>query len=245
MAGSSFLNAQKIDQTAVQRQTTPPANINLNKKGEAPTVESSNTGLLRPISLQTKSFTFFTGIDNALAFKPNPLTLELEDDISEAGGATGVWSYTVSGGSMMNPIDLDFFMLSPVVGGSWTSSENLNDEFSDLDSYVTSAYALLMMQHESGLSFRAGSSYAHVRYADEDAGEAYSEFYPNIGATYNFDHGNDVIGTLDISWGVHLAKTDFPGSDGLNVEVLTIGTMLFHSLDYQLWTSNHSWLSHF
>jgi predicted porin len=98
-------------------------------------------------------------------------------------------------------------MLTIVAGGGWTDTSHLIDEFEALDSLSTSAYLLFMIQHESGWSYRLGSSYAMVKDPTTEQ-ENYNEFYPNFGASKSFDLPFDLVGLLDISGGKHFSDTD-------------------------------------
>lgn len=217
---SSFLIGQQIDQTTIQRQTTPPVNIrSSSSSSDSPSIEASNTGLIRPILVRTKNITFFVGLDSTIALEDNPITLELDDAIRKQGGKTGIWTNSVSGGAMLDPIDLDSVLASPVFGGSWSASEYLNPgksgSYDKLENYSTSAYALLMFQHESGINFRIGSTYAMVTNQINKT-EDYSEFYPNLGVNYSYDLGHGITSEIDLSGGAHYSISDSFSRDGKN-----------------------------
>lgn len=174
--------------------------------GETQDIRSSDTGMQRPIFLQTKSLTFFAGVDNSVSRKANPLLLATDSDIDKSGGHDFTWSRSFSGGLLTNPIDIDSAMLTFVGGGGWTKTTHIIDDFKDLDDFSTSAYALAMIQHESGWSYRIGSTYAMVR--DLNQKENYSEFYPNVGVSRSFDVGYDLTAVFDLSGGKHLTTSD-------------------------------------
>jgi hypothetical protein len=199
---TQILDAQSISvpKAGFGAQTATPSS------GDNQDITTSDAGMQRPIFLQTKNLSFFAGVDNSISRKANPLLLATEADIDSSGGHDFTWSRSVSAGLMSNPFDIDFAMLSFVGGGAWTKTTHLIDAFRDLDDFSTSAYALAMIQHESGWSYRLGSTYAMVR--DIARTESYSEFYPNIGVSKSIDLGYDITGILDISGGKHLTTSD-------------------------------------
>ena len=64
-----------------------------------------------------------------------------------------------------------------------------------------------MIRHESGWSFRTGTSYASVRLTEKDT-ETYREFYPNIGAMNTFFVYADTLAVVDVSGGFHITDSD-------------------------------------
>jgi hypothetical protein len=195
--------AQKIDQTTRDFDGAPPSSVSSGKSSNNNGIGASDTGAQRPIFLNTEQISAFAGFDTKVTYRSNPLTLS--GDLTQ--NKTGIWQNTFFGGASLSPIDTDTSVVTPVFGGSWTMSDYLNDNLSSLNDYATSAYALLMVQHETGIGFRGGVSYANVRNNDTDT-EDYSEFYPNIGAMKTYGLGPDTIAIVDVSGGYHLTKSD-------------------------------------
>ena len=195
--------AQKIDQTTRNFDGAPPSTVSSSQADGSKGIGASDTGAQRPIFLNTEQISAFAGFDTKVLYRSNPLTLS--GDLTQT--KTGIWQNSFYGGASLSPIDTDTAVLTPVFGGSWTMSDYLNDNLSSLNDYATSAYALLMVQHETGIGFRGGVSYANVRNNDTDS-EDYSEFYPNIGAMKTYGLGPDTIAIVDISGGYHLTKSD-------------------------------------
>ncbi len=200
---ASFVHAQKIDQTTRNFDGAPPSSVTSGKSGGNQGVGASDTGAQRPIFLNTEQISAFAGFDTKVVYRSNPLTLS--GDLTQT--KTGIWQNSFYGGASLSPIDTDTSVVTPVFGGSWTISDYLNDELSSLNDYATSAYALLMVQHETGIGFRGGVSYANVRNNDTDT-EDYSEFYPNIGAMKTYGLGPDTLAIVDVSGGFHLTTSD-------------------------------------
>ena len=200
---ASFVHAQKIDQTTRNFDGAPPSSVTSEKSGGNQGVGTSDSGAQRPIFLDTEKVSAFVGYDAKITYRSNPLTLS--GDLTQA--KTGIYQNSFYGGASLSPIDTDSAVITPVFGGSWTMSDYLNDNLSSLNDYATSAYALLMIQHETGIGLRAGSSYANVRNNDSDT-EDYSEFYPNVGAMKTYSINADTLAILDISGGMHLTKSD-------------------------------------
>jgi hypothetical protein len=221
IATTSTMFAQSLtrEQTIQQRNLEIQATKQLDKsgsvglsgggsaKGDGVGINASDSGMQRPIFLRTGSLSFFGGIDNSINRSANPLQLETDLEIKEGGGHDFTWSKTFSAGALTNPIDINVAMLTIVAGGGWTDTDHLIEDFEALNSQSTSAYLLFMIQHETGWSYRLGSSYAMVKDPTTKA-ENYMEFYPNIGATKTFDLPFDTVGIFDISGGKHLSDTD-------------------------------------
>ena len=203
LLSSCMVYGQKIDQTTREFGNTPPAASTSKSSGNTPGISTSDSGAQRPIFLDTEKVSAFVGYDAKITYRSNPLTLS--GDLTQA--KTGIYQNSFYGGASLSPIDTDSAVITPVFGGSWTMSDYLNDNLSSLNDYATSAYALLMIQHETGIGFRAGSSYANVRNNDSDT-EDYSEFYPNVGAMKTYSINSDTLAILDISGGMHLTKSD-------------------------------------
>lgn len=221
------------------RQTGPSLSTGNTANGTAGAgdagINASDTGMQRPIFLKTSNLSFFGSIDNSLSRSANPLQLETDLEIKDGGGHDFTWSKTFSAGVLTNPIDINVAMLTIVAGGGWTDTSHLIDEFEALDSLSTSAYLLFMIQHESGWSYRLGSSYAMVKDPTTEQ-ENYNEFYPNFGASKSFDLPFDLVGLLDISGGKHFSDTD--ALDSTDPDRKTQDNWDFSvslGLRYQLW----------
>jgi len=198
-----FAFGQKIDQTTRSFDGAPPSSVSSKNTNNGQGIGASDTGAQRPVFLDTDQISAFAGFDTKVTYRSNPLTLS--GDLTQT--KTGIWQNSFFGGASLSPIDTDSAVVTPVFGGSWTMSDYLNDNLSSLNDYATSAYALLMVQHETGIGFRGGVSYANVRNNDSDT-EDYSEFYPNIGAMKTYGLGPDTLAIVDISGGFHLTNSD-------------------------------------
>ena len=210
-----ILLGQSIDQTAIKRETAPPIGVlnaqdNNQKSG---IISPTDAGAQQPIRLNTSPISVFGGYNTNYDLRSNPLT----GSGSSRQRPSWVWSNSFFAGGSLQPIDLDVAVVAPMVGASWTMSDYLNDysadksgqgiDYGTLNDYTTSAYALLMIRHESGWSFRTGTSYASVRLTEKDT-ETFREFYPNIGAMNMFSVDADTLAIVDISGGFHITDSD-------------------------------------
>lgn len=204
--GATLVIAQQkpqIDQTTRNLTGNPANAVPSSNSGSGQNIGASDTGAQRPVFLKTEHISAFAGFDTKILYRSNPLTLS--GDMKQS--KTGIWQNGFSGGASLSPIDTDSAVITPIAGGSWTMSDYLNKNLSTLNDYATSAYALLMIQHESGIGYRGGVSYATVRNNDTDS-EDYSEFYPNVGLMKTYSINADTIAILDISGGIHYTKSD-------------------------------------
>ena len=206
---TSFALAQNVnqDQTTRNFDKAPPATVSSGNSNSNGNVGASDTGAQRPIFLNTEQISAFAGFDTKYFLRTNPTTKSGTSKYAPSY----VWQNSFYGGASLSPIDTDTAVLTPIFGGSWTMTDYLRPpdkkgDLSDLNDYATSAYALLMIQHESGIGFRAGVSYASVRNNKTDT-EDYSEFYPNVGAMKTYGLGPDTLAIVDISGGLHLSES--------------------------------------
>jgi len=224
------VHSNAIKQPQIQDLTPPDQGSG----GDKQEISSSDTGMQRPIFLKSKNFTIFGGVNNSLSRQQNPLTENTEELVKESGGHAFSWNRSVSGGFMTHPVDINFAMLSFVGGGSWGKTTHIRDIPTQtlLDNLSTSSYALAMIQHESGWSYRVGSTYAMTKDI-KNTEETYREFYPMMGVSQTFDTGFDVAATIDISGGKHLTKTSKLITDGDHLDNWDYAVSL--GLRYQLW----------
>jgi hypothetical protein len=201
----------QVDQTAIDRPTGPPEGTVGGGTQSGNGGKASDAGAQRPISVQLGGLSVFAGYDTKIVYRYNPqqMSPDLLDGLTSGikqQDKSGIWQNTVSAGASAMPIDTDTLVITPLAGISWTASDYLNEKLSKpLNDYATTAYSLLMIQHESGWGFRAGTSYTNVRNNNNDS-EDYREFYPNLGAMKTFSLGSDTLGILDVSGGFHITK---------------------------------------
>ena len=191
--------AQRIDST--NRAQSLPQTGNSGKSGSA-SVAKSDTGAQRPVQLRKSGISPFLGYDVKMVYRSNPL--------ASAGKlkqlATGVWTHTFFAGAGLGVFDFGDAVVTPYVGGSWSSNEYTETNLQVFDYYSTGAYATLLAQYSNGWSARASLSYASdssVKYKTED----YSEFYPNIGIMKAYSISSDTTAIFDASLGKHEAES--------------------------------------
>ena len=110
--------SRRIDSSkAVEPQALQVAKQNKSKKGGSKDLSESDTGAQRPILLKTKGISAFFGYDSKYYYQSNPFatTGVLKSEI-----ATGVWRNTFYGGAGLGVYDMDSYVLTPYIGGSWS-----------------------------------------------------------------------------------------------------------------------------
>ena len=128
--------AQRIDST--NRAQGVPQTGNSGNSGSA-SVAKSDTGAQRPVKLNKSGISTYLGYDVKMVYRSNPL--------ASAGKlkqlATGVWTHTFFGGAGLGVFDFGDSVVTPYIGGSWTSNEYTETNLQGFDYYSTGAYAVL------------------------------------------------------------------------------------------------------
>ena len=172
LATTAFAQTPKISDTQSRLDATDrsvPSPIGNSKVGSSSgsDVSSSDTGAQRPLSLSESGISGSFGYDSKLAYKENPLGAPGE--LSQQ--ADLVWENSFYGTAKLGVYELDSSVMTPYVGAKWSLTDFMyKDEnavgINDLSIFnhnTTSAYLLLLFQHESGWSFRGGVIYANDR----------------------------------------------------------------------------------
>jgi len=196
---------------ATERSLPSPAKESVSGTSkEASSVNSSDTGAQRPLLLKKSGFSASFGYSSKIAYEENPLGAPGVLDQQ----ADAVWKNSFQGQAKLGVYDLGNSVLTPFIGGAWTMTDftykNENDvikDLSDLNFNSTTAYLLFLLQHESGWAFRAGVMYANDRSTENDT-EDYMEYYPSLGVTKAYSHGDSILGVFDASLGVHLGSIE-------------------------------------
>ena len=203
LCSSILLSAQQnaqINQSRIEGtdrpQPAPLAQDATSSNNE--TVESSDTGAQRPVLLSKSGISGFFGYDSKYFYRSNPFALEGKLKQQK----TGMWTNTFFGGASLSSMELDSSIVTPYIGGSWTTNDYLEDNLDRFNFNTASAYGLLLAQHESGWSGRVGISYFSDRLTETDT-EDYSEYFPNIGISKAYNLSADVIGYFDAYFGLH------------------------------------------
>jgi len=127
-----------------------------------------------------------------------------------------MWTNTFYAGSGLGVFDYSDSVVTPYIGGSWTTNEYVESEIDGFNYNSTGAYALLLFQYGNGWSARAGISYANDRSTEKDT-EDYKEFHPNIGIMKSYSINDSATAIFDATIGRHL-------SESFVIEGLTSGT---------------------
>ena len=199
--------SRRIDSSkAVEPQALQVAKQNKSKKGGSKDLSESDTGAQRPILLKTKGISAFFGYDSKYYYQSNPFatTGVLKSEI-----ATGVWRNTFYGGAGLGVYDMDSYVLTPYIGGSWSVVDYLkSDDLLEAQNYnSTSAYALLLAQFGNGWSAKAGVRYGNDRTSENDQ-EVFKEFYPSIGIMKTDSFSDSLRSSLEVGLGYHNNSVD-------------------------------------
>jgi hypothetical protein len=193
----------RVDSTS-RSQVIPQAGTSNSRSAS---VAKSDTGAQRPVKLKKSGISTFLGYDAKLVYRSNPL--------ASAGKlkqlASGVWTHTFFGGAGLGVFDFGDSVVTPYIGGSWSSNEYTETNLQSFDYYSTGAYAVLLAQYSNGWSARAGVSYASdssVKYKTED----YSEFYPSVGIMKAYTISSSTTAVFDATLGMH--DSDIAAIDG-------------------------------
>ena len=255
LASFAFAQTPKISDKqsmidAMDRSAIPQAGSLKSASGSDSDVSSSDTGAQRPLSLSESGISGSFGYDSKLAYKKNPLGAPGELDQQ----ADLVWENAFYGTAKLGVYELDSSVMTPYVGAKWSLTDFMYEDsnavgITDLGIFnhaTTSAYLLLLFQHESGWSFRGGLIYANDRSTENDT-EDYMEFYPSIGATKAFSLAENAVAVFDASFGSHYGNVedaDGTGSEHTDDELdhidATLGYSVIYSFDSYTITPGYS-----
>lgn len=178
---------------------------------------SSDTGAQRPLKLNDSGFSGQFGFDSRYSYKQNPLGAPgVLNNMADA-----VWENRFHSRAKLGVFDLDSSVVTPYVGGSWMLTDytfsgddekGIPTDLSDFNHNTTTAYALFLMQHESGWSFRGGIMYAMDRSTETDT-EEYMEIFPSVGATKAYPLTEQAISVIDASIGFHYGDIEDVDND--------------------------------
>lgn len=190
--------AQRIDSTD-RGQILPQTS---NSSGSSSSVAKSDTGAQRPVKLSKNSLSPFLGYDVKMVYRSNPLAAS--GKLKQL--ATGVWTHTFYAGLGLGVFDFGDSVVTPYVGGSWSSNEYSENNLIGFNYYSTSAYAMLLAQYTNGWSARAGLSYASDRSAKYKT-EDYSELYPSVGIMKVYSINSSTSAIFEATLGKHDATS--------------------------------------
>jgi hypothetical protein len=221
----TLMFGQQPDATVTERNNQPPTAVTSGEKNNA-NVDASDAGAQRPIFLKTTNISPFAGLDSKYLYRNNPLSAADKLDFIE----TAMWMNTAYAGASFEAVEIDDAVITPYLGASYTTTEYLESGLDGLDFASTSAYAMLLAQHSSGWTFRAGISYAMDK-SKSTKEETYKEFYPYIGAMKSYAVSDTVLGIFDISGGQHRSESDASGIPSLNSTNSYSGSKELQNLD--------------
>lgn len=168
------------------------------KTSGQPSGSKSDTGAQRPILLKKKGITAFFSYDTKFFYRSNPLASSSKLTRAE----TALWTNTFAGGIGLGVFDAGNSVVTPYVGGSWTTNDFEEGVLSKFNYNSTNAYIMLLSQYGNGWSARVGVSYSNDRGAESDT-EDYSEIYPSVGLMKAYKLSESTTGILSASAGFH------------------------------------------
>ena len=168
------------------------------KKSSQASGSTSDTGAQRPILLKKKGITAFFSYDTKFFYRSNPLASSGKLRQAE----TALWTNTFAGGVGLGVFDAGNSVVTPYVGGSWTTNDFEEGVLSKFNYNSTNAYFMLLSQYGNGWSARVGVSYSNDRGAETDT-EDYSEIYPSVGLMKAYKLSDSTTGIFSASAGFH------------------------------------------
>lgn len=194
--GQNASDIQNRSDSTERPQPAPLSASSDNNSGSS-NVSASDTGAQRPISLKKKGISSYFGYDSKYFYRSNPLATA-----SAMKQPTGMWTNTFYGGAGLGVYDMDSAVITPYIGGSWTTNEYVEGELEQFNYNSTSAYVLLLAQYGNGWSTRIGLSYANDRSTDNDT-EDYRDYSPNIGVMKAYSLNDSTTAIFDASIASH------------------------------------------
>jgi len=215
VASVTFGQTQQQVRNRIESADRPEASNPILSSKKSSTTDNSNSsdsGAQRPVILKKGGISTYFGYDSKYFYRSNPLAT----DGKLKQQATGMWTNTFYAGSGLGVFDYSDSVVTPYIGGSWTTNEYVESEIDGFNYNSTGAYALLLFQYGNGWSARAGISYANDRSTEKDT-EDYKEFHPNIGIMKSYSINDSATAIFDATIGRHL-------SESFVIEGLTSGT---------------------
>jgi len=241
LAAFSYGQTQQQIRNRIEGSDRPDATnqISSSKKSSDSSSSSnpSDSGAQRPVILKDKGISSYFGYDSKYFYRSNPLAT----DGKLKQQATGMWTNTFYAGAGLGVFDYADSVVTPYIGGSWTSNEYVESEIDSFNYNSTSAYALLLFQYGNGWSARAGVSYASDRSADFDT-EDYKEFQPSLGVMKSYTLNESATAIFDATVGRHLSESFVIA--GLTDGAKTASEKELSNTEYALsYTINYLWNS--
>lgn len=196
VAGQNASDVQNRSDSA-ERPQPAPLSASAGKSSGTGDVSESDTGAQRPISLKKEGISAYFGYDSKYFYRSNPLATT-----SAMKQPTGMWTNTFYGGAGLGVYDMDSAVVTPYIGGSWTTNDYVEGKLEQFNYNSTSAYVLLLAQYGNGWSARVGFSYANDRSTQNDT-EDYRDYSPNIGIMKAYALNDATTAIFDASIASH------------------------------------------
>lgn len=180
---------------------TPKSVSGKNENAGNPAV--SDTGAQRPILLKKRGLSAYFNFDSKFYYNSNPLA----SDGKIKQQATGVWDNTFSSTFGIGAFELGNSVVTPFIGGSWTTTDHSEKVLQGLNRNSTNAFLMFLSNYGNGWSSKLGLNYANVRYTETDT-EEYMDTNPYASLRYSHFINNETSGAAELSIGTRNSKSD-------------------------------------
>ena len=221
-------NRQNATDASINKFKAEAPKLNPGKKSRSGNSASSDTGAQRPILLKKSGVSVYINFDSKFYYNSNPLAAngKLKQQ------ATGVWDNTFSSTFGIGVFELGNSVVTPFVGGSWTSTDHSEKVLEGLNRNSTNAFLLFLSNYGNGWSSKVGLNYSNVRYTETDT-EEYMDTNPYVSLRYSHFINDKTSGAAELSIGTRNSKSDdlFNESDKvLDRNELSFNYSLSHEL---------------
>ena len=221
-------NRQNATDASINKFKADAPKSNLGKKSSTGNSVASDTGAQRPILLKKNGLSAYINFDSKFYYNSNPLASpgKLKQQ------ATGVWDNTFSSTLGIGVFELGNSIVTPFVGGSWTSTDHTEKVLEGLNRNSTNAFLLFLSNYGNGWSSKVGLNYSNVRYTETDT-EEYMDTNPYVSLRYSHFINDKTSGAAELSIGTRNSKSD--DLFGLSDKVLDRNEVsLNYSLSYAM-----------
>jgi len=196
-------NRQNATDASINKFKADAPKSNLGNKSSTGNSVASDTGAQRPILLKNNGFSAYINFDSKFYYNSNPLASsgKLKQQ------ATGVWDNTFSSTFGIGVFELGNSVVTPFVGGSWTSTDHSEKVLEGLNRNSTNVFLLFLSNYGNGWSSKVGLNYSNVRYTETDT-EEYMDTNPYVSLRYSHFINDKTSGAAELSIGTRNSKSD-------------------------------------
>ena len=178
-------------------------------------LSESDSGVQRPIALKSGGFSANFAYNSDLTYQDNPYAV----DGGELDFASALWTNSFTSSFGLGIIDMGDSVLTPYVGGSWTTNEytsafvdatpNQKGVFNSQSFNSTNAFVALLSQYGNGWSYSGVISYNMTKLTIDET-EALRDFTYTLKALKSFSINDSQI-IFDASFNIHSTDGDSQG----------------------------------